>query len=197
MASKADLSTGATCRVDAQVASLLPDIAASHERIKKLQAEFDQTTAQCTTLEASNAGLRTQISQQNDLATELQQARAKIPGLIQQVETLKKAEADRKVLEDQLKEEEKKLDEARAKVEEIRKNGGPSGADVGLLSALAKSLWGKTDSQAAKDQQAELEEIERETAEWKAKAERLEETLQELTRARQEDAAQGASKLTS
>ncbi len=181
-------------RVDAQVASLLPDIAASHDRIKKLQVEFDQTTAQCTTLEASNAGLRAQIAQQNDLATELQQARAKIPGLVAQVETLKKAEADRKVLEDQLKEEERKLDEARAKVEEIRKNGGPTGADVGILSALAKSLWGKSDSAAAREQQAELEEIERETQEWKAKAERLEETLQELTRARQEDEARGSSK---
>ena len=179
--------------VEAQVASLLPDIAASHKRIKMLQAEFDQTTVQCTTLEASNAALRSQVAQQNDLAVELHQARTKIPGLVAQVEALKKAGDERKVLEEELKEEERKLDEARAKVDEIRKGGGPTAADVGILTTLAKSLWGKTDSAAVKEQLVGLEEIERETAEWRAKAERLEETLQELTRARQEDHAQGSS----
>lgn len=181
------------------MADLLPEIEASHARIKKLQTEFDETNSMCALLETSNAGLREQIEQQGNLALELQQSRSRLPDLIQQVDSLKAAEKERAELEATLKQEEARLAEAKATLE-VTKAPAADGAGAtpasGLFSSLARSFWsqsGKADTPVAKQQLAEIEEIEKETVEWKEKALKLEQELAELTKARDAEGTHASS----
>lgn len=199
--------------VEQQVAQLLPDIQASHARIRALQAEYDRVNGDCNALEKSNAALRAQADQQGTVAAELEQSRAKVDDLLKQLNEINAARTEQEQEVEQLRKEEQQLKAARAKTEQLRKEleegtgtssmGSPSSgtkSSPSFLSGWTRSIWGQDENRAASPAEIadaqELAAVEKETEEWKAKAQELEKTLAELTKQR-DDNAQAASRVES